>query len=114
MMKSPYIKIGIGIVIALITGIIGLLFHGQKKQQDFREAWEIDEATEELQMFTPQEKIETLHHIKVAPTGADFKESEMIQQQILRELKEMRKIDTLNADQMFQIKKELRDIKAHR
>ena len=86
MKNSPLVKIGIGILIALLTGIVGLLFHSAKKQQDFRTAWEIDEATEELQMFAPEEKQETLHHLKVAPTGVDFVRAEVIQEKILSKL----------------------------
>lgn len=108
-MKSPWIKIGVGVLVALLSGIIGLLFHNAKKQQDFREAWEIDEATEEAQMFDDaNEKAKVILHVEEAPTGADFKEMQMTQRMMLEKINDLAKIDTLNADQLYQIKEELK------
>ncbi len=102
-MNVRWWRIIIGSFLSIIAALIGWALI---EVIEFKYAWEKDEAEEELQMLTPQEKVETLHHLEVAPTEGEFVEQKMINQQILKELKEMRRFDTLNADQIYQIKEE--------
>ena len=108
-------KIAVGIVISLLGGIVGLLFHNQKKQQDFREAWEIDEKTEEAQMFdSANEKERVMIHVE-SVDPMTVKEMEMNQRVILEAVQEIKKtvkhqdsVNSLNADQIFQMKEEIK------
>ncbi len=113
--QKNLIKIGVGVLVALLTGVIGLLFHQAKKQQDFREAWEIDEATEETQMFKDAREYErTMMHIE-AIDPVKIKEIEINQRITLETLQEIKNtvkhqdsVNTLNADQIYQIKEEIK------
>ena len=108
-------KIAVGVIGGLLTGIIGLLFHNQKKQQDFREAWEIDERTEESQMFkNANEKERVMIHVE-SVDPMTVKEMEMNQRVILEAVQEIKKtvkhqdsVNTLNADQIYQMKEILK------
>ena len=101
----------------LIALSIAILTGGFKFYND----WTTDEALEEAQMQATSfddegQKVKTLEHVENIPT-VDMKvkmERDVdFQKQVLEELKQMRKIDTLNADQVYQIKEEIKKIKSH-
>jgi len=92
----------------------------------FYSEWKADEAAEEavgnmereaLMFDNSEQKEETKDHLKEAIPALEqrlkVERDKDFQKQVLNELKQMRKIDTLNADQMYQIKEELKTIQAH-
>ena len=109
----------LGIVASLIlTGLAG----GFKFYTD----WKADEAAEEavdyqsraLMFDNPSQKEEIKDHVEEAMTGFEQQmkaaEDKSFQKEVLNELKRMSHIDTLNSDQMYQIKKELEQLKRNR
>lgn len=105
-------KIVIGLIMALLSTGVKFAYDTAKEQKEFREAWELDEATEEAQMFEDaNEKAKVMHHLEVAPSEGEFTRMQMNQERIIETLENMQKIDTLNADQMYQIKEELKTLK---
>lgn len=111
-------KLLLSIVGAILTGFLGLLFFLIKKQYDvadqnqkFYEEWKADEETEELQMLTPHEKVKVLHHLDTAPSESEITEIRIDQKYIKEQTKRNAKMDTLNADQLYQIKEELKKIR---
>ena len=92
----------------------------------FYSEWKADEAAEEavgnmereaLMFDNSEQKEETKDHLKEAVPALEqrlkVERDKDFQKEVLRELKQMQKIDTLNADQMYQIKEELKTIQAH-
>jgi len=92
----------------------------------FYSEWKADEAAEEavgnmereaLMFDDSEQKEELKDHLKEAVPALEqrlkVERDKDFQKEVLRELKQMRKIDTLNADQMYQIKEELKTIQEH-
>ena len=92
----------------------------------FYSEWKADEAAEEavgnmereaLMFDNSEQKEETKDHLKEAVPALEqrlkVERDKDFQKQVLNELKQMRKIDTLNADQMYQIKEEIERINSH-
>lgn len=85
----------------------------------FYSEWKADEAAEEIEyhqdkaiMFdSPEQKEEHKDHVSEALPALEqqlkVERDKDFQQKVLNELQQMRKIDTLNADQMYQIKQRL-------
>lgn len=88
-MKENLNKILLGIVGAIATTISVQLYN-------FKEAWEIDEATEEFQMFDgPEQKQETIKHVENLPVVDMMVKKQMdaeFQKQVVEELRELRVI----------------------
>ncbi len=92
----------------------------------FYSEWKADEAAEEavgnlereaLMFDDAEQKEDFKDHLEEAIPALEqrlkVERDKDFQKEVLGELKQMRKIDTLNADQMFQIKEELKLIKNH-
>jgi hypothetical protein len=92
----------------------------------FYSEWKADEAAEEalggfekksLMFDTSEQKEELKDHLKEAVPALEqrlkIERDKDFQKEVLNELKQMREIDTLNADQMYQIKEELRIMQEH-
>jgi Na+-translocating ferredoxin:NAD+ oxidoreductase RnfG subunit len=112
------VKIVVTVLAALITGLVGLVFYDIKKQMEFRDAWELDEATEEAVMFDkPEQKTETLRHIdriKTDEIGKTLYKQRIIDSLILEKLDEIdqhNKVqDSLNIrlnDQVYQLNQKI-------
>jgi type IV secretory pathway VirB9-like protein len=103
----------------MLLGVGGLIFN-------FYSEWKADEAAEEIEyhqdkaiMFdSPEQKEEHKDHIKEAPSALEqhlkAERDKDFQKEVLKQLQHLSHIDTLNADQMFQIKDELRQLKNQR
>jgi hypothetical protein len=88
----------------------------------FYSEWKADEAAEEVEYYqdkaimfdSPEQKEEIKDHVIEALPALEqqlkVERDKDFQQRVLSELKQMRRIDTLNADQMFQIKERLNKI----
>ena len=86
-------KILNGIIIAILTGVIGLLFWMGKGVYNFHQEWKEDEATEEAVMFDePEQKVETLRHIDRIKTD-----------EIGKTLYKQRVMDSLVLDKLEQV-----------
>lgn len=108
----------LGIVASGILGLIGLV-------GTFYVDWKTDEAVEDeakyqekaLMFDHPSQKENVIDHVEEAMTGYEQQvkalQDEAFKKEVLKQLKDMAHIDTLNADQMFQIKEELEKIKNH-
>lgn len=102
----------LGIVSVLLLGVAGIVLN-------FYVEWKADEAAEDevkyqekaLMFDTPEQKQETNSHVREALTPLEQRlKSERdndFQQTVLKQLKHLAKIDTLNADQIYQIKQQL-------
>jgi len=109
---SQFVKWALGIIGSLI---VAALYGGFK----FYTEWVADEAAEEqvdyqskaLMFDSPSQKEEHKDHVDEAMTGFEQQkkvmEDKAFQERVLNQLKMMSHIDTLNADQMFQIKEKL-------
>ena len=108
-----------------MTIIAGLLVASMYGGFSFYTEWKADEAAEDvvkeneksLMFDTVEQKQDIKYHTEEAvPILEQHLKVERdidFQKEVLRELKQMRKIDTLNADQMYQIKEELKTIQSH-
>lgn len=110
-----FVKWVLGIIAACLIGLIG----GGLK---WYITWSNDEAAEDAEkqvyqtlMFDdPNQKEEIKDHVKEAIPALEqrlkLERDKQFQEQVLQELKQMRKMDTLNADQIYQIKEEIKQI----
>ena len=108
-----FIKWALGVIgvlmVAAITG--GFKFYMEWSTDEAAED-AVKEAEKSLMFDSTTQKEEIKDHVIESPSAleqqvkiirdADF------QKQVLKELREMRKMDTLNADQIYQIKQQLK------
>ena len=107
-------------ILKWIMGVIaGLLVAALYGGFSFYTEWKADEAAEDalktvdkaVMFDSPAQKEEFKDHVEEAPSALEqrlkMKSDEDFQKQVLQELREMRHMDTLNADQIYQIKEEL-------
>lgn len=92
-----------------LVAVVGIVFN-------FYIEWKQDEATEDAEkkilMFdSPEQKEEHKDHVKEAPSALEQKlkieRDADFQKEVLMQLKQMQRMDTLNADQIYQIKQTL-------
>ena len=107
----------------LLGVIAGLMVAGLMGGFKFYTDWKADEAAEDAEkevlrtiMFdNPAQKEDHKDHVEEAPSPLEqrlkMERDADFQREILKEIREMKKLDTLNADQMYQIKEELKQIK---
>ena len=111
-------------LLSWLLGIVaGLMLTGLAGGFKFYSDWKADEAAEdeakyqqEAIMFdSPEQKEQIKDHVVEAPSALEqhlkTERDRDFQKEVLKQLQHLSHIDTLNADQMFQIKNELRQLK---
>ena len=107
------IEKGYKAVVILLLSVLGWLIF------NFWTEWQKDEAVEELeakvlQFDTAGQKQEHINHVTKTMSPEDQKvkalRDEDFQKMILKEIKNIDSINKLNADQMYQIKQEIKNI----